>query len=210
MVKGNEGERSVENASIPWTLFGWDGSWSCCLRISGWTHVCAQSLENYLIAGLEWILDSPSYPPPSPCGMNWFTWRSDDLRALVYTTCPCFKPHLQYLLFNPPKAALMVVNIPNCLEGWLSSVEEVGVSKPPGNKKGGGWEVLTEADFQAALSEVDSRTLAFLAQNSRFSLCFRVHKWTASPPLLTTKKRHSQLTRHCRAVIPQLKKVVHI
>ena len=61
----------------------------------------------------------------------------------------------------------MVVNIPNCLEGWLSSVEEVGVSKPPGKK---------EADFQAALSEVDSRTLAFLAQNSRFSLCFRVHK----------------------------------
>ena len=32
----------------------------------------------------------------------------------------------------------MVVNIPNCLEGWLSSVEEVGVIKPPENKKGGG------------------------------------------------------------------------
>ena len=28
LVKGN-GERSVENASIPWTPFSWDGS-RCC------------------------------------------------------------------------------------------------------------------------------------------------------------------------------------
>ena len=195
-------ERGLENASIPWTLFSWDGCRSCCLRISGWTHVCVQFLENYLIAGLKWIFGLSFLPTSLTLWHELVYLKVWWLRGLWFIPLvPCFKPHLQYLLFSPPQAALMVVNIPNCLEGWLSSPEEVGVSKPPENKKGGGWEVLTEADFQAALLEVDSGHWLSWLKISRFSLCFRVRKWTASPPPLTTKKRHSQLTHLCRAVI---------
>lgn len=42
LVKGNR-ERSVENASIPWTPFSWDGSRSCA-RGSPGGHVFVLSL----------------------------------------------------------------------------------------------------------------------------------------------------------------------
>lgn len=64
LVKGSEGERTGKCIDSLDTIC-WDGRRSCCLRISGWTHLCVQSLRELPDCWIEMNIYGLSFLPTS-------------------------------------------------------------------------------------------------------------------------------------------------